>query len=222
MQAMRINHSTPRKKHFLCFLCPPPCAFCVPPEDGSRRRAAFSLVEMLIVVSIISLLLGMLYSAIRSVQRYSRESITRGELKNIEAAWKQYYGHYLCWPTGTWSVAVSGTTVQSVPTEVDGDLQYTLEAPFARMLEGQAITNDLDGVLNGEAISFLELTRFDSQAAPINAWGSGSIPGRRYYVMFDIDGDNRLRVLTNTVFRPVAVWTDHPERDGRILGSWER
>jgi type II secretory pathway pseudopilin PulG len=180
---------------------------------------------MLIVVSIISMLLGMLYSAIRSVQRYSRESVTRGELKNIESAWKQYYAHYQCWPTGTtWSVA--GMTVASAPTEVDGDIQFTLDDPFRRLLEGCAITNAADGqVLNSEAIAFLELTRFDTDGAPINAWGSPK--GRHYNVIFDLNGDNQVSVHTNattvaTIFRSVAVWTEHPEKDNVILGSWER
>jgi len=182
------------------------------------------MVEMLLVVSIISILLGMLYSAIRSVQRYSRESITRGEMKNIESAWKQYYAHYQCWPTGiVWSVA--GMTAASAPEEVDGDIQYTLDVPFARMLEGRAITNQADGqVLNSEAIAFLELTRFDKDGAPINAWGTPK--GRHYTVMFDLNGDNQVSPVTNgttrsAIFRSVAVWTEHPEK-AIILGSWER
>lgn len=191
-----------------------------------RRRKGFSLVEMLIVVSIISMLLGMLYSAIRSVQRYSRESVTRGELKNIESAWKQYYAHYQFWPTGSWSVvSASGTTVTVDPDPAtDNDIQYTLDVPFARMLEGQALTNSTT-VLNSEAIAFLELTRFDDKGAPINAWGSPK--GRRYKVKFDLNGDNQVEVHTNatasaTVFRSIAVWTEHPEKDNVILGSWER
>jgi len=175
------------------------------------------MVEMLVVVSIISLLLGMLYSAIRSVQRYSRESITRGELKNIEAAWKQYYAHYQAWPTGDVSAASDRRTVA-------GDIQYTLDGSFARMLEGQAITNGSETV-NVEAVSFLELTRFDSAGAPVNAWGSPH--GKPYHVIFDVNGDNQVTPQTSaisntTIFRAVAVWTDHPEKAGRILGSWER
>jgi prepilin-type N-terminal cleavage/methylation domain-containing protein len=186
------------------------------------RQEGFSLVEMLIVVSIISMLLGMLYSAIRSVQRYSRESVTRGELKSIESAWKQYYAHYQCWPTGTWTVA--GVTM--TPETVADDIQYSLDAPFARMLEGRAITNDTNGqILNSEAIAFLELTRFDTSGAPVNAWGMPQ--GRRYSVVFDLNGDNLVPVLTNaasrtTVPRAVAVWTEHPDKAGRTLGSWER
>ena len=63
-------------------------------NSSTPTRAAFTLTELLVVITVISILLGLLYGAIRTVSRYSRETITRAELANIEAAFKQYYNYY--------------------------------------------------------------------------------------------------------------------------------
>lgn len=215
--------------------------------DGSRfglgavGRRAFTLVELLLVISIISIILGMLVSTVRAVRRFSRQTITCGEIKNIEAAWKQFYAHYQYWP--------NAEMIGDVPrTDVNGDAQYELLAPLARMLEGSNITSIVEipaGITtyNADKIAFLELARFNAQADPVNAWGrdrtiplAGKTPNT-YVVIFDSNGDNQITVhfpsefgvpATN-IFRSVVVWTENPEysvgaaADGgppRYFGSW--
>jgi prepilin-type N-terminal cleavage/methylation domain-containing protein len=176
----------------------------------AANRKAFTLTELLVVITIISILLGMLYGAIRTVSRYSRETITRGELANIEAAWKNYYDYYHSWPTN----GVGNS---------NADLEFELDFTMARMLQGFA-TNGL----NQDNVPFLDLTRFEKSdaPAPINAWGANG--GQRYSFKLDVDGDNTLTVKdntasgTNTIFRRVAVWTRNPERPGVIIGSWQQ
>ena len=182
----------------------------------------------------------MLVSTVRAVRRFSRQTITRGEIKNIEAAWKQFYAHYQYWP---WPSAAVINTVTHV--DENGDVQYELRAPLARMLAGSNITDivgDPGGITtyNADKIAFLELSRFNDQADPINAWGRdhtisglGKTPNT-YVVIFDTDGDNQITVAlpdgsATNIFRSVAVWTENPEYsvgtaagDGpqRYFGSW--
>ncbi|MFZ4397109.1 MAG: type II secretion system protein, partial [Kiritimatiellia bacterium] len=182
------------------------------------------LLELLVVITIIAILLGLLYGTIHTVSRYSRETITRGELANIEAAWKQYYSYYHYWPTNDVENASQSTRV----LDPSGDIQYEIGPILARMLEGTPTTN-APGFppLNPDAVSFLELTRFDASAAPISAWGRSR--GQRYYVKLDVNGDNTLAVPTDSfdtsshttnIFRRVAVWTANPDRTGILIGSW--
>ena len=214
--------------------------------ENRSPRSAFTLAELLLVITIIAILLGLLYSAIKTASRYSRETITRGELVNIEAAWKQYYAYYHSWPTNDVE-EVGATTVDNqfrykVLTDSDdgagrgGDVQYEIGPRLARMLEGTPTNNTTTSpyvVLNPDAVPFLELTRFEKgTGAPINAWGD--LRGKRYFVKLDFNDDNTLSVpvsiptTTNTVgqttnvFRRVAVWTVHPEKPGEIIGSWQR
>ncbi len=185
--------------------------------------AAFTMLELLVVITVIAILLGMLYGAIRTVSRYSRETITRGELANIEAAWKQYYSCYHSWPTNN----VDGGTTFTQPTNTDADVAYEIGPVLARMLEGTPTNAPGFLPLNPDGVSFLELTRFDAAAAPISAWGASR--GQRYTVKLDVNGDNTLLVPnnmsevnnpTNTIFRRVAVWTANPDRPGILIGSW--
>ncbi len=205
----------------------------------TKSRRAFTLVELLVAISIISILLGLLISTVRAVRRFSRQTITRGELKNIEAAWKQFYSHYQYWPGST---AIEGHW----PQTDDTDTRYELLAPLARMLEGADIENvdDPTGLIttyNADRIAFLELTRFNRTGDPVNAWGrareievAGKERPNTYVVIFDTNGDNQIMVelpgepATN-LFRSVAVWTENPEyvadeadRSGppRYFGSW--
>jgi prepilin-type N-terminal cleavage/methylation domain-containing protein len=212
---------------------------------GGDPRAAFTLAELLLVITIIAILLGLLYSAIKTAGRYSRETITRGELVNIEAAWKQYFAYYHTWPTneveeGTSNARDTDNQIRyKVLTDSDdgtgrgGDVQYEIGPRLARMLEGVPTTNTTitpNVVLNPDAVPFLELTRFEKgTGAPISAWGD--LRGKRYFVKLDINCDNTLSVPTNSsgvaiavtnIFRRVAVWTVHPEKPGEIIGSWQR
>jgi prepilin-type N-terminal cleavage/methylation domain-containing protein len=208
------------------------------PKHGCARRA-FTLVELLLVISIISIILGMLVSTVRAVRRFSRQTITRGEIKNIEAAWKQFYAHYQYWP---WPSAAVINTVTRV--DENGDVQYELLAPLARMLEGSNITDIVDDpagitTYNADKIAFLELSRFNG-TDPVNAWGRnytisglGKTPNT-YVVIFDANGDNQITVSLpdgseTNIFRSVAVWTENPEYsvgtaagDGpqHYFGSW--
>ena len=48
---------------------------------------------MIIVISIISVLLALLYGSLERARKFSRRALTFTEVKNIEAAMKQYYAH---------------------------------------------------------------------------------------------------------------------------------
>ncbi|MHC4229911.1 MAG: type II secretion system protein, partial [Planctomycetota bacterium] len=52
----------------------------------SNRRAAFTIVELLTVMSIIVILIGLLVPALNQVKRYAHEVKQRAQLKSIATA----------------------------------------------------------------------------------------------------------------------------------------
>jgi prepilin-type N-terminal cleavage/methylation domain-containing protein len=198
-------------------------------ETARPQRSGFTLPELLVVITVIGILLAMLYSAIKTATRYSRETITRAELVNIESAWRQYYAHYRAWPSNDVENAGGDPLKYSA---ANGDLLYEIGPRLARMLAGGALTNG-GFLLNPDGVVFLDFSRYESspsdpsKAAPVSAWGS--LRGRRYCVMLDANGDNALAVpvdaastVHTNIFRPAAAWTVHPDKPGQIIGSWQQ
>lgn len=216
------------------------------PASGRREdsratngRAAFTLVEMLVVISIISVLLGLLYGSLERARKFSRMTIAYTEVKSIETAFRQYYAHYSQWP--------SNELAQTVLTSGE-DQGFIIDRQVAYALMGIRDTASEAWRLNPEAIPFIEFSRFSPTTfAPANPFKSdrptAEDTSRSYKVLFDSNGDrqilvppdaNALGTPTNTpVIGSIAVWTVIPanrkstssgatENTGDvILGSWE-
>jgi prepilin-type N-terminal cleavage/methylation domain-containing protein len=180
----------------------------------TSRSRAFTLIELMMVVMIMTILFAILLSAVRTVQRHTLKTVTRGELKNLESAWKQYFSHYQTWPTNPPG--------------------YVIDASWAAALQGA----DSEAGINADRLVFMEFARL-ADGQPLNAWSESGRHDLRlcaYYVLFDEDGDNELVApalaaplvppFSNTLHRGVAVWTYNPEaRDAQrrptVLGSWQ-
>lgn len=206
-----------------------PCRIRPSSFDLLHSASGFTLLELLTVVGIISILLGLLLSAITTVNRYSREALARAEVRMLEGAWKQYFAHYQSWPTNA-----SITGFEAVADEGMNDLECVVTRDIARALEGQPdACEDLE--FNREHIPLMEFTRFDKNGAPCNPWGSAaSEPGEdnkdppscRFIVRFDVNGDGEVMPPDpdgdpEPVFRNVIVWTYEPHRE-KLIASWRK
>lgn len=186
---------------------------------STHSRTGFTLIELLLVVMVITILFGILLSAVRTVQRHVLKTVTRAELRGLEGAWKQYYSRHQTWPAFR-------------------NEQGILDREMAEGLQG--ITNSAWAQeYNAEAMPYFEFARFAADGRPLNAWGDSGRHDARlcdYHLVFDYDGVSEVEVpLTadeagepvtwTNVPRSVAVWTVDPqERDSRrrVLGSWQR
>jgi prepilin-type N-terminal cleavage/methylation domain-containing protein len=212
----------------------------IPASDGRR---AFTLIEMIIVISIISVLLGLLYGSLERARKFSRRAIAFSEVKNIEAGLKQYYAHYHDWPPDTFYDSLS-----QKPLTSGGDGGFVIDANAALMLQGSITDNSPQGLrdANPDRLPFVEFARFSTEAqgqsVPINPFRitTATALSRQYKVLFDLDGDSKIFVrdpsissFSTNVFKSLVVWTLIPGTPGtgrndgsestrdEVIGSWD-
>jgi len=202
---------------------------------------------MLIVLGILSILLGLLYGSLERTRKFSRYTIAYNELKQIQAAFEQYYAHYGVWPTAT-----NNPSISTFFTSENGDDEgFVITSEAAKALQGvnDGKSSDLFFNLNPDGIPFIEFTRYeagpDGRDIPVNPFKASSAGDetKRFKVLFDTNGDRQIAIpidpdapdSTNvTVIASVAVWTIVPgARTGRTetdsqrpatnirLGSWD-
>ena len=206
------------------------------------RNNAFTLIEMIVVIAIISSLLALLYGALERAQKFSRRVITYTELKNIESAFKQYHAHYHTWPTNT----LAASKIES-----GEDRGFIIDERIAALLQGNqppGVSADDIEAFNPEMIPFIEFARYSpSTRAPVNPFKSNrpnaADTTRAYKVLFDTNGDRQIEIPGNdpdgavlprtNIIANVAVWTlipgtrtsdssGNPEKQEDVLfGSWD-
>ncbi len=180
----------------------------------TRNRNAFSLLELMLVVGVISILLGFLLPALTAVARHSRNVTARHETRMLAAAWTEYYNTYQHWPTGALAEADGGP----------------IDAQLATILQGLPPAAAAGVDWNPHRLRFVDFSRFDPEGNPVNPWVHhgriGYAPA--YYVRFDIDYDNSIQApapLEDAIPRSVIVWTHtpyaNPTDDNYIIGSWQ-
>jgi prepilin-type N-terminal cleavage/methylation domain-containing protein len=192
-----------------------------------HSKAAFTLLELLIVMSIITFISGLILTGIHASSDFAKRATARHETRTIELGWKQYYAHYQRWPTGLDVDGSNGTI--PISGDVVALLQGTLE-PGDVPVEGEG-EGDADAAktllfeLNPDRLRFVEFQRYDDDGDPISPFEREDCG---YYVRFDDDFDNWIELPgegSNRVARSVIVWTRNPrpkddDPESAFIGSW--
>ncbi|MBU1856936.1 MAG: prepilin-type N-terminal cleavage/methylation domain-containing protein [Verrucomicrobia bacterium] len=167
---------------------------------------AFTLVELLVVISIIALLLGIIvpsYFSIREKAKYTKAKVT---VKNLETAFKAYLDHYRTWPS-----AFGPGTAQEIDESV------------VNILRGDKIAGNLDG------IAFYEFETTNSSDGALDAWYDpyNSALKTYYWVQVDDNYDNKIDLAGGQkLYRAVIVWSPGADRTndygtGDDVKSWD-
>ena len=170
--------------------------------------AAFTLVELLVVISIIALLLGIIVPSYFSIQKKAKVTKAKVAVKNLETAFKAYLDNYRTWPAGiTW------------PTESDAE-GMEIKGDLFRMLRGE----DQPPGANPDHLSFYEFESTNSDAGALDPWSDPNDTTKGtwecYRVKVDRDYDNKIQ----GIYRSVLVWSDGPDRTNGTsddVKSWD-
>lgn len=165
-----------------------------PRTDKKKYRSGFTLLELLVVISIIAILAGMVLPMFYSAKERAREAKAKVAVKALETAFKSYLDTYKVWPADI----AAGTEV--TPYEVKDD---TIK--LFSMLSGLPAAV----ALNPQGIAFFEFESTNSLIA-YDPWANPSDPDRDkhvYWVMFDKNYDNVISVGGQDVYRCVVVWS---------------
>ena len=141
---------------------------------SKAREGAFTLVELLVVISIIGMLAGLMSVAIPKAMESGKKAKAKGELTAIVAAVKAYKQEYGRWP---------GTNTISDTTFQDDNSKYLLAA-----LGGT--NNTL--VQNPKSVRFLEGA--SPEGVMIDPWKTN-----QYLILVDTDESNSLLYQGKTV-----------------------
>ena len=184
-------------------------------------EAGFSLLELLIVMTIITFVSGLILTGIHASSGFANRATARHETRAIELGWKQYYAHYQRWPSG---LPTDGDGAIRISDDVVGLLQGTL-TPSEDVAEGEAPVGSALFELNPDRLRFVEFQRYDDAGDPVSPFDRDNC---HFYVKFDEDFDNWIELpggLSNRVARSVIVWTRNPrprsdDLESKLIGSW--
>src|SRR5688500_8757167 len=68
-----------------------------PPAVRGRARRAFSIIELLVVIGIISILIGLLLPTLAKARQQSRALACKAQLQNIGSAFQMYLNENAGW-----------------------------------------------------------------------------------------------------------------------------
>lgn len=184
-----------------------------------RVSRAFTLVEILVVVSIIGLLAGLSIPAVGGALATARKAKAVTMANQIRTALIQFNTEYGFFPTNNMSAQGIGSTDAALGLILSGSASATNDNPRQIVFLEVPAEFTLNGAGN--------LTNGGIQT-PKNLYNRGSIKGKQlsFSVAVDTDYDSRVWVTNGTSVTNVSgschVWIRDPsDPDRKTAGTWK-
>ena len=164
-----------------------------PTTTNSKKSAAFTLVELLVVISIIAILASLSFSALNGALESAKKTHAVTTTVQIAIATTAYELEYGKLPPLTAGSSSSDST---------GDVESFL----TKILGG--VSNNID---NSRTVTFLEMSSYKKSKGGTNSSGAYLDPwGSAYQITLDHNYDNSINAGTNsqTLKKKVGVWND--------------
>lgn len=204
-----------------------------------RRRLAFTLVELLVVISIIAILAGLLLPVLAKAKEKGKKAVAQTEIKNLAAAISSYESTYSRYPARKESEDAAGGNDYTF-----GLVNNRTNSEVMIILLDRAIGFNANHERNPREIPFIQARIARTGQGPglgddlmfRDPWGTP------YIITLDLNGDNKCddehytnMVNVGRIEAPVAVWSagsdqawnpvplpaNAPDRDKDNLVSWK-
>jgi len=174
-----------------------------PTTTNIRKSTAFTLVELLVVISIIAILAGLSFPAVSGAMDSAKKTQAKSNAVQIAGAVSAYDMEY-----------------GKLPTNSAG----LVNSAFMNILTGSDTANNSRGIVFLEAQAWRKGKGGTNSVGYCDPWDSTNL----YAIALDTDYDNKVSVSTNggasgsyDIMKKVGVWSVYPTNSKYQVRSWD-
>ncbi len=180
------------------------------PRIDAHTRRGFTLVELLVVITIIAVLVGISVPVYNTVMRNAKKQQANVMCTSIKSCIKSYYAEYSRYPMKTDGGATETTALRSDTTIIPALLGTDPELNPRTLRFLPELKQVEKGGANG-------LIADGEDVSVVDPWGE------ELYIMMDMDGDGKIEnpdsgAGTTTLYQDILVYSAGPDKDPQ---TWE-